>query len=117
MASLFPKRGELWLVALDPTVGSEIGKTRPAVVISNDRNNEYAETVTVLPMTSKTEKIYPFEVAIPAGQRGLKVDSKVKASQIRTIAKARLIKRLGTLAEKSIALIEGAVLIHLGMKI
>lgn len=116
MTPLYPRRGEIWLVALDPTIGSEIGKTRPAVVLSNDRNNEYAETVTVLPVTSKTEKIYPFEVAIAAGQSGLRVDSKVKASQIRTIAKARLVKRLGVLDEKHLALVERAVLIHLGLK-
>lgn len=115
MPSAYPKRGEIWLVALDPTVGSEIGKTRPAVVLSNDRNNEFAETVTVLPVTSKSEKIYPFEAAIPAGPSGLRVDSKAKADQIRTVAKARLRKRLGALDEKHLASVERAALIHLGM--
>ena len=115
MSSLFPKRGEIWLVAFDPTIGSEIGKTRPTVVLSNDRNNEFSETVTVLPVTSKTEKIYPFEAAIPAGPSGLRVDSKAKADQIRTVAKARLVKRLGVLDDKRLAQIERAVLIHLGM--
>ena len=110
-------RGEIWLVSLDPTVGSEIGIIRPAVVLSNDRNNEFSATVTVLPVTSKTEKIYPFEVLIPAGPSGLRVDSKAKADQIRTIAKARLAKRLGRLDEKSIVMIERAVSIHLGMPV
>jgi len=58
----FPKRDQIWFVSLDPVVGHEIGKTRPALVISNDRNNQFADTVTVLPITSKTEKIYSFEV-------------------------------------------------------
>ncbi|GAI32142.1 unnamed protein product, partial [marine sediment metagenome] len=60
----FPKKGEIWLVSLEPVVGHEIGKTRPALVISNDRNNQFADTVTMLPITSKTEKIYPFEVLL-----------------------------------------------------
>ena len=56
----FPKRGEIWVVSLEPVIGHEIGKTRPALVISNNRNNQFADTITVLPITSKTEKIYPF---------------------------------------------------------
>ncbi|MFQ5688404.1 MAG: type II toxin-antitoxin system PemK/MazF family toxin [Candidatus Scalindua sp.] len=60
----FPKRGDIWLVSLEPVVGHEIGKTRPSLVISNNRNNQFADTVTVLPITSKTEKIYPFETYI-----------------------------------------------------
>ena len=83
----FPKRGEIWLVSLEPIVGHEIGKTRPALVISNDRNNQFAETITVLPITSKTEKIYPFETFISKEDTKLPKDSKVKSNQIRTIDK------------------------------
>jgi len=56
----FPKKGEIYLVSLEPVIGSEIGKSRPALILSNDANNEHADTVTVLPITSKTVKIYPF---------------------------------------------------------
>ncbi len=56
------KRGNIYLAALDPTLGSEINKTRPVIIISNDINNELGNTVTIIPLTSSAEKIYPFEV-------------------------------------------------------
>jgi len=112
----FPKRGEVYLISFDPIVGSEIGKSRPALVISNDRNNEFADTVTVIPITSKTAKIYPFEVFIPKGAAGLVKDSKAKCDQIRTISKKRVIKYLETLDEIHLKEIEEAVLIHLGIR-
>jgi mRNA interferase MazF len=111
----FPRRGEVWLVALDPVLGAEIGKTRPALVLSNDRNNELADTVTVLPVTSKAERVFPFEWFIPAGIAGLSLDSKAKANQVRTVAKERLIKRLGRLDDEAMAGVERAVQIHLGI--
>lgn len=83
----FPLRGEIWLVSLDSVVGSETGKTRPALGVSNDRNNQFADTVTVIPLTSKTDKIYPFEVFISHQDSHLPQDSKLKANQIRTIDK------------------------------
>ena len=109
----FPKKGEIWLVSLEPVVGHEIGKTRPALVISNDRNNLFAETVTVLPITSKTEKIYPFEVFLPSEETHLSKDSKVKCNQIRTIDKKRLINFVSTLLPEKLEKVEKALLIHL----
>lgn len=110
----FPQRGEIWLVSLEPVVGHEIGKTKPALVISNDRNNQYAETVTVLPITSKTERLYPFETFLPKKNTNLPFDSKIKSNQIRTIDKKRLIKLLGKISEEKIKEVEQALLIHLG---
>lgn len=110
----FPQRGEIWLVSVEPIVGHEIGKTRPALVISNDRNNQYAETVTVFPITSKTERLYPFETLLPKRNTNLPLDSKIKSNQIRTIDKKRLIKLLGKISEEKIKEIEQALLIHLG---
>jgi len=109
----FPKRGEIWFVALEPVAGHEIGKTRPALVISNDRNNLFAETVTVLPITSKTEKIYPFEVFLPREETHLPKDSKVKCNQIRTVDKKRLINFVSTLLPEKLEKVEKALLIHL----
>jgi len=110
------RRGEVYLAGLDPTVGSEIAKTRPTVVISNDINNLYASTVTIVPLTSKAvAEIYPYEVFIPRGKAGLPKDSKVKANQIRTIDKSRLIKRLGTLEDTLVTSIEEAIKIHLNL--
>ena len=111
----FPSRGEIWLVSLDPAVGSETGKTRPALVVSNDRNNQFADTVTVIPITSKIDKIYPFEVFISRHESRLPQDSKLKANQIRTIDKRRLIKILANISAQKLSEVEGAILIHLGM--
>lgn len=110
----FPKRGQIWLVSLDPAIGHEIKKTRPALVISNDVNNKLADTITVIPITSKTEKIYPFEVLLSKEEANLFKDSKVKCNQIRTIDKRRLIKFLSSASEKKLKEIEKAILIHLG---
>jgi len=109
----FPKRGEIWFVSLEPVVGHEIGKTRPALVISNDRNNLFAETVTVLPITSKIKKIYPFEVFLPGEEIKLLKNSKVKCNQIRTIDKKRLINFVSTLLPEKLERVEKALLIHL----
>jgi mRNA interferase MazF len=108
------KRGEIYLAVLDPVVGKEISKTRPVVVISNDKNNEFSATVTILPLTSKNlQKIYPFEVFLSKGIGRLPKDSKVKADQIRTLDKSRLISLIGKLEKGQIAQIEKAVKIHL----
>lgn len=111
----FPKRGDIWLVSLEPVVGHEIGKTRPSLVISNNRNNQFADTVTVLPITSKTEKIYPFETYISKEETKLTKDSKVKSNQIRTLDKKRLVKFLSRISEKKLSEVEQATLVHLGI--
>lgn len=114
----FPKRGEIYLVCLDPTIGSEINKTRPALIISNDRNNQYAQTVTVIPITSSNiEKFYPFEVLLTPGKSGLSKNSKVKCNQIRTIDKKRLLELLGRISPEKQREVEKALLIHLGVYI
>ncbi len=109
----FPVRGEIWLVSLEPEVGHEIGKTRPALVISNDRNNQFAETITVLPITSNVKKIYPFETFLPKRETNLTVDSKIKSNQIRTVDKKRLIKLIGNVSEEKLKEVKQALYIHL----
>ena len=110
------KRGDICWIKLDPIEGSEIGKTRPAVIISNDINNELADTVTILPITSKVGKMYPFEVFIPAGIANLEKDSKAKANQIRTVDKKRIKGAIGTTPASILKEIERAVKIHLDLK-
>ena len=110
----WPKRGEIWFVNLDPTIGAEIKKTRPALIISNDINNQYADTVTLLPISDKGEKIYPFEVYLPAKFFGLTKESKVKCQQIRTVDKRRLAKFMGVVGPEEFQKVEQALLIHLG---
>ncbi len=110
------KRGDIYRVKLDPIEGSEIGKTRPAVVISNDINNELADTITVLPVTSSVGKVYPFEVFLKKGTGNITGDSKVKANQIRTIDRKRIKERIGNITEDIMREIEKALKIHLEIK-
>jgi mRNA interferase MazF len=110
-------RGEIWLASLDPALGKEIAKTRPVVVVSNDRNNEFSGTVTVIPVTSiHVNRIYPFEVFLPKGAANLPKDSRVKADQIRTLDRARLIRRLGGLAPSELSAVDAAMKIHLDLE-
>jgi mRNA interferase MazF len=108
------KRGEIYLAALDPALGKEISKTRPVLIISNDKNNTFSGTLTILPISSQhLDRIYPFEVMLPKGSGNLPKDSKVKADQIRTIDRRRIIRLIGTLNTPEISAIERAVKIHL----
>jgi mRNA interferase MazF len=91
------KRGEIWLVNLDPTVGSEIQKSRPWLVVSPDELNDHLRTVMVAPMTSKGLTA-PFRVPVThAGTKGL-----IVLDQLRTVDKLRLIKRQGAVPAKTL---------------
>ena len=110
------KRGEVYLANLDPVVGKEIAKTRPVVVVSNNVNNRFAGTLTILPITSgNLEKIYPFEVLLPKGTANLPKDSKVKANQIRTLDRTRIVKLIGELSKDIMSGINIAIMLHLGL--
>ncbi|QTR04884.1 type II toxin-antitoxin system PemK/MazF family toxin, partial [Saccharothrix algeriensis] len=96
------RRGDIYWVDLDPALGAEANKTRPAVVVSNDAANRAAGrggrgVVTVVPITSNTTRVYPFQVLLPAKDCGLGSDSKAQAEQVRTVAAARLRSRIGAL--------------------
>jgi len=92
------RRGEIWLVNLDPTVGSEIRKSRPCVIVSPPELNEYLRTLIVAPMTSKGFAA-PFRVPMThAGTKGL-----IVLDQIRTVDKVRLAKRLGAVSRRTLA--------------
>jgi len=91
------RRGSCYLVALDPVIGPEIPKTSRVVVVSNNKNNEFSGTVTILPITSKRIKgIYPFEVLLTKGTGNLPKDFKVKADKIRQLDKRWVVKFIGT---------------------
>jgi mRNA interferase MazF len=111
------KRLDLWLACLDPTLGSEIQKTRPVLVVSRNENNRGNSVITILPITSNIHFIADFDVFIPEGTAGLSKDSKAKADQIRTIAKERLIKKIGRLPESYQNAVNNSLLIHLDLKI
>jgi mRNA interferase MazF len=105
------KRGEVWWVEFDPAVGSEIRKTRPAVMVSNDAANRNLARVVVVPMTSYSDRIYPGEAAITLnGER-----RKVLADQIMAADKTRLTSQLGTLSKTARQNVESAIKLHLGL--
>ena len=105
------KRGEVWWVEFDPAVGSEIRKTRPAVIVSNDAANRHLSRVVVIPLTSSTVRQYPGEALVTvAGQ-----PSKAMADQIMAADKARLKSQIGVLSKDDLRAVEGAMTVHLGL--
>ena len=96
------RRGDIVTVNLDPARGSEASKSRPAVVVSNDAANSTASrlgrgVITVVPVTSNTDRVYPFQVLLPAAATGLRSDSKAQAEQIRSVAIERIGRQVGRL--------------------
>ncbi len=114
------RRGEVRLVDLDPVRGSEANKRRPAIVVSNDRANVVAErlqrgVVTIVPLTSSTTRIFPFQVLVPAAGSGLRGDSKAQAEQVRSVAVERIGSALGRLPAPIMAEIDAALRLHLDL--
>ncbi len=95
-------QGEVYLVNLDPTVQTEIGKIRPGLVISVNAMNHNSPRLILAPITSSTRKVYPFEVVIPHGTAGLEKDSKIMLDQLRSADKARLIRKIGAVDKKTL---------------
>lgn len=111
-------RGEIRLTDLDPARPSEANKRRPAVIVSNDRANASATrlgrgVVTVVPVTSTTAQVFPFQVLLPAQETGLRVDSKAQAEQIRSVAVERLGHILGRVPAHLMSQLDDAMRIHL----
>jgi len=112
------RRGEIRLVDLDPVRGSEASKRRPAVIVSNDRANSMAAqvgrgVVTVVPVTSNIDRIFPFQALLPAGATGLPQDSKAQAEQVRAISVERLGAILGRAPADVMAQLDDALRLHL----
>lgn len=105
------KRGEVWWVEFDPSIGSEIRKTRPAVIVSNDAANNNLSRVVVIPLTSNAAHLYPGESLVTIGGK----QSKAMSDQIMAADKSRLKSRLAALSKSEMALLEDAILLHLGL--
>jgi mRNA interferase MazF len=105
------KRGEVWWVEFDPSVGSEIRKKRPAVIVSNDAANRNLARVVVVPLTSNTGRLYPSEAVVTAGGQS----SKAMADQIMAADKSRLSSQLGELSKADMLAVEDAIKVHLAL--
>lgn len=114
------QRGEIRWVELDPVRGAESNKRRPGVIVSNDGANTTASrlgrgVVTIVPVTSNTERVYPFQVVLPAGDTGLDRDSKAQAEQVRSVAVERIGSRIAQLSASQVAALDEALRIHLAL--
>ena len=114
------RRGEVRLVDLDPVRGAEADKRRPAVIVSNDAANTTAArlgrgVLTIVPVTSNVDRIYPFQVLLPAGAGGLPQDSKAQAEQVRSLDAKRIGKQLGRLPDRLMASLDDALRLHLAL--
>jgi mRNA interferase MazF len=110
-------RGDIYLCSFDPTVGHEIKKTRPALVIQNNIGNRYSALTIVAAITSTISPVsYPVEVVVePTTANGLANRSSVRLDQIRTIDRRRLVKRIGAIDSATMSKVDGAIKISLGL--
>ena len=113
-------RGEIRMVDLDPARMGEAGKRRPAVIVSNDGANATAArlghgVVTVVPVTSSVERVYPFQVLLPAVDSGLARDSKAQAEQVRAVSVDRVAEQIGTVPAELLLDVDEALRLHLGL--
>lgn len=105
------RRGEVWWTEFDPSVGSEIKKRRPAVIVSNDAANRYLGRVQVVPLTSSTGKLYPGEALVTLNG----VAGKAMADQLTTADKSRLVDRIAMLSADDLRQVEEAIRVQLGL--
>ena len=116
LTSLVIRRGDIFSVDLGRTVGAEIYKKRPCVVIQNDVGNTYSPVTIIAIITSyKGKKLYPVDVFITASETGLASDSVVKLDQIRTVDKTRLINKLGSIPNQKMKLVDMALICSLDL--
>lgn len=106
-----PRRGEVWWIAFDPSVGGEIRKTRPAIVVSNDAANTALNRIQVIPLTSRIDRLYPGEALVVLGGE----TRKAMADQLVTAAKQRLRGKLGELSAADMASVDRAIRVQLGL--
>lgn len=114
------RRGEIRWVDLEPVRGSEADKRRPAIIVSNDAANRIADqlgrgVITVVPITSNVERVYPFQAILPAAATGLERDSKAQAEQVRSIAVERIGELIALVTAKQMANVDAALRVHLAL--
>jgi mRNA interferase MazF len=114
------RRGDIVSVDLEPVLGSEASKRRPAIIVSNDGANQSASrlgrgVVTVVPLTSSISRVFPFQVLLPASATGLQRDSKAQAEQVRSIAVERIGAELGAVPPRLMSQVDEALRLHLAL--
>ena len=109
---MHPRRGEVWWVAFDPSVGGEIQKTRPAEIVSNNAANMVLNRVLVVPLTSQAAKVYPGEAKVQLNGE----ERKAMADQLTTASKKRIRSKLGELSYSDLTEVETAILLQLGIR-
>ncbi len=111
-----PRRGEVYLVNFEPTLGSEIKKTRPALILQNDIANRFSPLTIVAAISSKfEERLYPTEILVEPPEGGLTKPAVVLLNQIRSIDKQRLLRRIGRLKPETMQRVDQALQVSLGM--
>lgn len=114
------RRGEIYWVDMDPARGAESDKRRPAVIVSNDGANATAArlgrgVVTVVPVTSNTARVFPFQVLLDPTSSGLKAESKAQAEQVRAVAVDRIGARIGAVDPDELRALDDALRLHLAL--